>query len=242
MTAIDLNFKHPTAYMWSTGIQREIPFNFIVDVTYVGRRGVYLQRERDINQALPGTAQANPGVNIAALRPYKGYATIRLAENAAKSITTACRSAPSGDTGTASSSASRIRSGTRRTTRAASATCSSTTTTIRVSGATRASTVGTTLGFSYIYDLPFYKEQQGVVGKIAGGWQITGATFMRSGTPLWVTEGADIAGTGDTFGNPWNVNGDPKASANEQFSAGTFRPELLVRQDGVLAAGSWHVR
>ena len=85
MTAIDLNFKHPTAYMWSAGIQREIPFNFIVDVTYVGRRGVYLQRERDINQALPGTAQANPGVNIAALRPYKGFATIRLAENAAKS-------------------------------------------------------------------------------------------------------------------------------------------------------------
>ena len=39
MTAIDLNFKHPTAYMWSAGIQREIPLNFIVDVTYVGRRG-----------------------------------------------------------------------------------------------------------------------------------------------------------------------------------------------------------
>jgi hypothetical protein len=43
---------------------------------------------------------------------------------------------------------------------------------------------------------------------------------MRTGTPLWVTEGADIAGTGDTFGNPWNLNGDPKAGANEQFSQG----------------------
>ena len=43
---------------------------------------------------------------------------------------------------------------------------------------------------------------------------------MRSGTPLWVTEGADIAGTGDTFGNPWNLSGDPKGNANEQFSAG----------------------
>ncbi len=30
----------------------------------------------------PGTAQANPGVNIAALRPFKGYGPIRLSENA----------------------------------------------------------------------------------------------------------------------------------------------------------------
>ncbi len=57
--------------------------------------------------------------------------------------------------------------------------------------------------FSYIYDLPFYKTQEGVIGKVLGGWQITGSTFMRSGTPLWVTESEDIAGTGDTFGNPW---------------------------------------
>ena len=63
-------------------MQREIPLNFIMDVTYVGRRGLYLQRERDINQALPGTVQANPGVNIAALRPYKGYGVIRMSENA----------------------------------------------------------------------------------------------------------------------------------------------------------------
>ena len=78
MTAIDPVFKHPTSYMWSVGVQREIPMNFIMDVTYVGRRGLYLQRELDINQALPGTTQANPGVNIAALRPYKGYGTIRM--------------------------------------------------------------------------------------------------------------------------------------------------------------------
>ena len=47
-------FKHPTAYMWATGVQREIPFGFIVDVTYVGRRGLYLQRERNINQLPAG--------------------------------------------------------------------------------------------------------------------------------------------------------------------------------------------
>ncbi len=221
MTAIDLNFKHPTAYMWSVGVQREIPLNFIIDVTYVGRHGVYNQRERDINQAVAGTQQANPGVNPAAFRPYKGFGTIRLAENAGKSRYNSLQI----------SAERRYRNGFKfgiAYTLGHSEDNASSKRDILFNNYDDTGFWGNSsfdrrhvLGFSYIYDLPFYKEQQGVVGKIAGGWQITGATFMRSGTPLWVTEGADIAGTGDTFGNPWNLNGDPKANANEQFSAGT---------------------
>ena len=74
ITGQDTVFKHPTSYMWSASVQREIPFGFIGDVTYVGRRGLYLQRERNINQLPLGTIQANPGVNIAALRPYRATA------------------------------------------------------------------------------------------------------------------------------------------------------------------------
>ena len=76
--------------MWSAGVQREVPCGFTVDMTYVGRKGLYLQRERNINQLQPGTIQANPGVNIAALRPYTGYGAIRLSENAGESRYTAC--------------------------------------------------------------------------------------------------------------------------------------------------------
>ncbi|PYR89525.1 MAG: TonB-dependent receptor [Acidobacteria bacterium] len=85
MTAIDPVFNHPTAYMWSAGVQRELPFGFTLDAAYVGRRGVYLQRERNINQLAAGTVQANPNVNVAALRPFKGYGVIRLSENAGTS-------------------------------------------------------------------------------------------------------------------------------------------------------------
>ena len=71
--------------MWSASVQREIPFGFVLDVTYVGRAGAYLQRERNLNQMLPGTVQADPGVQVAALRPFKGYGAIRLAENSGHS-------------------------------------------------------------------------------------------------------------------------------------------------------------
>ncbi len=38
-----------------------------------------------INQLQPGTLQANPNVNIAALRPYTGYGAIRISENSGRS-------------------------------------------------------------------------------------------------------------------------------------------------------------
>ena len=102
MQAIDPDFKHPTSYVWSTSVQRELPGGFVVDATYVGRRGLYLQRERNINQLPEGTLLANPGVNIAALRPYKGYGAIRLCENSGKvACTTACSSASTAATAAA---------------------------------------------------------------------------------------------------------------------------------------------
>ena len=56
----DTVFKHPTSYMWSAGVQRELPFGFVGDITYVGRRGLYLQRERNINQLPLGTFRIRP--------------------------------------------------------------------------------------------------------------------------------------------------------------------------------------
>jgi len=60
MQGQDPVFKLPASYMWSVGVQRQLPWKVVLDVTYVGRRGVYLQRERNINQLQPGTLQANP--------------------------------------------------------------------------------------------------------------------------------------------------------------------------------------
>ena len=67
-------------------MQREVPFGFVIDATYVGRRGLYLQRERNINQLPAGMRNQNPGVAIEALRPYKGYGALRIAENSGRSL------------------------------------------------------------------------------------------------------------------------------------------------------------
>ncbi|WP_157899194.1 TonB-dependent receptor [Luteitalea pratensis] len=210
-TAQDLVFKHPTSYMWSASVQREIPMGFILDVSYVGRRGLYLPRERNINQLAPGTLQSNPGVNIAALRPYAGYGAIRLSENAGRSIYNSLQI-----------------SADRRYTNGFKFGFAYTLGKSEDNGSSKRNVLfnsydDTTywgpsqfdrrhvLAFYYIYDLPFFREQDTLIKNLLGGWQVSGATFMRSGIPFSVYQrNRDTAGVGDQgFGQPWNLVGDP---------------------------------
>lgn len=49
---------------------------------------------------------------------------------------------------------------------------------------------------SYTYELPFFRGQQGVIGRVLGGWRLTGTTTLQSGNPFSVTAGYDINGDG----------------------------------------------
>lgn len=50
--AIAQNFETPYSYQWSFGVQRELPANMIIDVSYVGRRGKKLFAQADAAQVL----------------------------------------------------------------------------------------------------------------------------------------------------------------------------------------------
>jgi hypothetical protein len=243
MQALDVEFKHPTSYMWSTGIQREVPFGFVVDATYVGRRGLYLQRERNINQMLqPGTIQANPGVNAAALRPYKGYGIIRLGENSARSIYHSLQL-----------------SADRRYSNGLKVGLAYTLGKSEDNGSDKRNVLWNAyddtnfwgpssfdrrhvLSIYYIYDLPFWRNPKNLMENILGGWQISGATFMRTGTPFSIVRNNDIAGVVGASGidQPVNIVGDPMSGANGKFSNGSdnnywFNPTAFA----VPAAGTF---
>jgi hypothetical protein len=96
-----------------------------------------------------------------------------------------------------------------------------------------------TLNIYYIYDLPFWKDQNGALQNALGGWQISGATFFRTGTPFSVVRTNDIAGVGDgNFGQPYNVVGDPSSGANGQFSAGAGSDQNYFFNPAAFAAPS----
>ena len=59
------------------------------------------------------------------------------------------------------------------------------------------------------------------MSNLLGGWQVSGATLMRTGTPFTPTRSNDIAGVGDGFfGQPIDLVGDIDANTNKKFSAG----------------------
>jgi hypothetical protein len=77
------------------------------------------------------------------------------------------------------------------------------------------------ISISYIYDLPFWRNPTNLIQNILGGWQISGATFMRTGTPGTITRTDDRAQVGDgSIGQPVDVVGDVLEGANRKFSAG----------------------
>lgn len=51
ITVVDPNWQPPQTYMWSFGIQKELPHKVIMEVDYLGRKGVHLYGAYDANQA-----------------------------------------------------------------------------------------------------------------------------------------------------------------------------------------------
>jgi hypothetical protein len=222
MQGQDVEFKLPMAYMWSVGFQRKLPYNIVLDVTYVGRRGQHLQRERNINQLPAGTLQANPGVNIAALRPYKGYGALRVTENSGHStynslqVSAERRYANGFKLGVAYTYGRSYDNGSDK--RNVLWNSYDDTNFWGLSSYDRTHA----LVVSYIWDLPFWRDQSTLVRNLLGGWQISGATFIQSGQTFSITRTNDIAGVGEgSNGQPVDLVGDPNANTNGKFSAGS---------------------
>src|SRR6185437_4140557 len=88
---------------------------------------------------------------------------------------------------------------------------------------------------NYLYDLPFFRAQKNLAGKLLGGWQLSGTTQLQTGTTCSGIVNNDYAGvgvdgnvndcglgtgsdSGSAAGQFWNVNGDPEVIGN--FAAG----------------------
>jgi len=210
-------FKPPESWAWNVTYEREMFWKSLVSVGYVARRGLHLQREADINQPTTAVVAANPGVNINALRPYKGFGSIRQTDNAANSIYNSLQI-----------------SWNRRYSNGLQFGASYTLSKSMDNGSNQRDVVPNTYDvsslwgpsefdarhifvFNYLYDLPFFKDRSKLTGKVLGGWQISGVSQFQTGTPCGVAEAKDYAGVGldsnfgcGTNGQYYVVNGTPK--------------------------------
>lgn len=214
VTTQSRDFKNPEAWNWNFTVEREV-LNSIVSVAYVGRRGLHLQRESNINQPTIATVLANPGVNLDALRPYKGYNSIRETDNVASSLYNALQL-----------------SWNRRLSHGILFGASYTYSKVMDNGSNQRDIIPDTYNASnlwgpsefdvrhvfianFLYELPFYKGSKTMLGKALGGWQVSGIVQKQTGTPTSVGRGTDYAGVGldgslaGGIGQYWVYSGAP---------------------------------
>ncbi len=96
---------------------------------------------------------------------------------------------------------------------------------------------------NYLYDLPFFKNNTAVAGKLLGGWELAGAMQFQTGTPCGIGTNNDFAGVGEfgsfgcgSEGQFWLLNGPvttnsgafagsaPTSSSPAYFTASVTQP------------------
>jgi hypothetical protein len=101
LVAFDRQGKVPTSYAYNLGIQYKLPFDSVLDVSYVGTSGQHLLQRRNINAPDYGagflaenqdptnnTTSTAPGAKalpVDFLRPYQGFGNIQFIEPSASS-------------------------------------------------------------------------------------------------------------------------------------------------------------
>ncbi len=218
VSAQETTLKHPSAWTGNVTVQRQLPWDLSVEASYVGRRGHNNQRKRNINQLLPGTIQANPGVNPNALRPYRGMGIIGLAENSGKSkydalqVSANRRLSGGLQFGLGYTYSRNMDNGSGEIELLPDA--------YNDSGYWGISDLDRphVLVANYIYELPTPGKSL-LARALLGGWSVAGIFQAQSGAPFSVRHSADNAGIGPGSGNQfWNQVADPRQVTRTEFT------------------------
>ncbi|MBL8293120.1 MAG: TonB-dependent receptor, partial [Bryobacterales bacterium] len=240
------NLRNPYVQRWSFGIQRQLPGNIIYDVSYVGSKGTRLFLTEDQNPLVPGDLQVLPQSTVAipaerrtgrldslqgprshrtnggdsnyhslqmlATKRFSGglqftaaYTFAKLIDNGSEAYNIAAANSPLAQGVPPMFGGLRLDRGLstfHRTHRAV---------------------------FAYLYELPFYRSQRGLLGRLGGGWQLSGITTFESGVPLNVLNGVDADGLGGSVADrpDFNPNGIPgtRAIPNAGSPTGYVNPD-----------------
>ena len=207
---VSTDWHQPYAQQWDLDIQREIPYDIILDVGYYGSKGTHQLSQVDINQPLPGAyvnnatietglgydPTATPPVGLQhmnagsenllnIIRPYQGYGPIDIYEPIFSSNYNSFQS----------SLQKRFKGGSQV---SANYTWSKSLTdrpdqaggnlpvpqnsyNLRAEYGPSRFDRRNVFNANWVYELPFFAEQKGLVGRVVGGWEFSGIVQLQSG-------------------------------------------------------------
>ncbi len=259
LQALQVHDAQPYSEQFSLDLQQELKWGTMIDVGYYGNHGVHLFGNIDINQApaglyaqqglIPGnvvTAANTPYLNQ--IRPYIGYSAIPTQSDIFSSNYNSLqvslrKDIARGGTVTASYTWANAMTNDRTPQNSADLAAE-----YSHSDTDRANVFNA----SFVYPFPFYRNQQGVVGRIAGGFETSGIISFGSGEFLSATTSAVDPGglgllVGPATGRPDYVSNPNSAAphalkqwfntaAFQLVPAGEHRPGS-ERPDNILGPG-----
>ena len=188
----DPTMPNPSYMDFNLGVQQQLLPGTVMEVAYVGSLGRHLLGERDINQPTLASREVAPDAYVTAAVPNLGYSwfaaripnttsnyhslqvslqhhtnyglTLGVAYTWSKTLTN-----QSNDRGTETYD----------------------TYNPDIDYGPSALNQPQTFVANYVYELPFFREQHGLVGHTLGGWQVSGITQFDSGQSLTVRQSKD---------------------------------------------------
>lgn len=253
---------NPYYQRWSLGLQRALPWNISMDVSYVGSKGTKLYITEDINPVVPANLRQFPRdangnlISIPASRlttrydPLQGSRNIRTnggdSNYHSGQLLVARRFANNFTVTGAYTWSKLIDNGSDTFAQAGVNSQAFTALPSRFGGLRTDRAVSLfdrthRASFTYVFALPFFREQQGFAGRILGGWELAGVTTFESGVPLNVLNGTDADQIGGNLDrpvyNPQGMRGVRAriADATSPSSTGYVNPDVVI---GTTAGGA----
>ncbi len=248
-TLIDPNLVAPYYQKFSVGIQRQLPFNIVADISYVGNKGTKLYSNADLNPLVPASLRITPaGVPSSFVFPgrldnIQGARLTRV--NGASSIyhsgqVSVTRRFVDNFTITGNYTYSKLidnasevfgSSGNSSPQNPARPTILFSE---RLDRAVSLFDKTHRASFTYVIRSPFFKSGRGALGHILGGFELSGVTTLESGAPLNVFNGINADQIGGNFDRPdFNPSGQRNvraipATTTSPSATGFINPDVIV--------------
>jgi hypothetical protein len=246
LVAFDRSGKIPTVYAYNLGVQMKLPFDSVLDVSYVGTRGKNQLQGRQLNAppygatylpqnqdptAAPSTIPGQTALTVDFLRPYQGFGDIRMNELASSSNYHSLQTSLNrrftrglllGINYTWSKALGTVSDDNQNSLTAID--------TPRIDGNQRLANYGPmdfdrrhNLIASFVWELP-KTGSSGILGGIVNNWQMSGVYRWQTGAPYNVTvsipgiAGSTLTGTTNTSAARVVLTGDPgSGNSNDPY-------------------------
>ena len=188
----DPTMSNPYYQDFNLGVQQEVRPGTVMEIAYVASVGRHLLGERDNNQPTLTAREAAPVAHVNAVLPYQGYSWFSARIPAYISNYNSLQVSVQHHTQyglTLGAAYTWGRTLTNNSNDRGTATYDTYNPSLDYGSASL--NQPQTFVANYVYELPFYREQHGLVGHTLGGWQLSGITQFLSGQSQTVTQGAD---------------------------------------------------